>query len=141
MSTLAHWLLGQIRLTSCYSMSDVTLIQSDLDLTFSSQLRVQLKQTLPAQQCPRNSKRMPKLLTTLSWEVISIGLCWCLEVSGCTLMNRSHCFCGRTPTSQMDTEPTCPPGCASKGEKQSCLIILFANCFPICLLNVIILRW
>lgn len=116
-----HWLVDQTSLTSLYSilMSDAALIISELDLTFCSRLQVSLKQTHPAQQCLRNSKRTARRLTTSSLEVISIGLCWCLEVSDCTPTNRSQCFWGRTPTSQMDTEPTCPPDCASKGEKQS----------------------
>lgn len=105
-------------------MSDAALIGSDLDLPFCSQLQVKLNWTHPIEQCLRNSKRTPRTRTTSSWEVISIGLCWCPEVSDCTPTNRSQCFWGRTRTSQMDTEPTCPPDYASKGE-------------PICILNII----
>lgn len=73
--------------------------------------------TPPAQPCPRKAKRAPRRPTTLNWEVTSTGRCWCLEGSGCTPTSRSRCSWGRTPTSRTDTEPTCPPGSASRGER------------------------
>lgn len=69
---------------------------------------------------------MPRLPTSSSWEVISTGLCWCPGASGCTPTNRSQCSWGRTRTSQTDTEPICPPDCASKGESTS-LVCCYCN--------------
>lgn len=92
---------------------------SNLDLIYWYQVRVRLNHTLLAQRCLRNHRRALRLHTTSSWEVTSTGLYWCPEVSDCTRMNRFHCFWRRTPTLQMDTGHTCPPGCASKGDKQT----------------------
>lgn len=85
--------------------------------SFFSLPQVWVIRTPPAQPCPRKAKRVPRRPTTSNWEVTSTGQCWCLEGSGCTPTSRSRCSCGRTPTSQMDTEPTCPPGSASRGER------------------------
>lgn len=79
--------------------------------------QVWLIRTPPAQPCPRKARRIPRRPTTSNWEVTSTGQCWCLEGSGCTPTSRSRCSCGRTHTSRTDTEPTCPPGSASRGER------------------------
>lgn len=85
--------------------------------------QVSLLRTLPTQPCPRKSKRVLRHPTTLNWEVTSTGRCWFLEGSGCTHTSRSRCSLGRTPTSRMDTEPTCPLGSASRGERQQILTV------------------
>jgi len=78
------------------------------------QLHVRLKRPPTAPPCPRRAARRP---TTSRWGGISTGPCWCPAGSDCTPTNRSRCSWGRTRTSRTGTEPTCPPGCASKGEK------------------------
>lgn len=84
-------------------------------------------QPTPAQRCPRNSRRTPRRPTTSSWGGTSTGRCWCPGASGCTPMNRSQCFWGRTPTSQTDTEPICPPDCASKGDAFFTVLLLWVQ--------------